>query len=399
MVVLVLTTLGTAFLYRGANESWLAYRVTSSSAALWAAEAGLQKARWEYNYNNCAGMTHLDGNTGCNGDKTLAGTLAGYGDYDVTLDSTNTNIGSTASIPSRTAAKNIQRKVVGVLGKPSIFGFGMFAQGKVTVSNNALVDAYNSTAGAYGGANVDHVNGSVGSNGTTAGVVEIDNNADVWGNVSTGPGGSVTNTGHVAGSVTNTNSIALPAVVVPGSLSGLASGGALSVGNNNAYTFNAGDYKYSSINLGNKSTVTVNGAVRLYLTGDASHTGIDTGSGQVKFDITAGSSLIIYTDGTLTFNNNATVIVASQKPKDLQIYSTYTGPSGLTLENNSSTYAAIYGPQTDVNVSNNAGLYGAVVGKTTLLNNNGDVHYDTALATMANPFEGSIISNWQDVAL
>ena len=165
-------------------------------------------------------MTNATGYSGCNGPKTLAGTLAGYGDYDVTLDATNTIIRSVGSIPSRTDAKMIQRKVQGTLGRPAIFGYGMFSQGQLVLRKNSVVDAYDSTVGPYGGANIDHVHGNVGSDGTTPGIIEVDQNATVWGNVSTGPGGTVTDNGCIEGSITSADSIALPAVVVPGTLTG-----------------------------------------------------------------------------------------------------------------------------------------------------------------------------------
>ncbi len=396
LVIFVLIATCTAFLLRYANESWLTFRVANSTAALWAAEAGLQKVMWEYNRNNCNNMSHADANVQCNGDKTIAGTLTGYGDYDATLDSANQLIQSVGSIPSRTAFNRIQRRVKATLAKPPIFSFGMFAQGKVTLKQNSVIDAYNSTLGAYGGINVDHTNGNVGTNGATAGIVEIDNNADVWGNVSTGPGGTVTENGTVHGTISSTNSVPLPAVVVPSSLTSLASGGTLNVSNNGSQTINGGDYKYTNITLGNNSTLSINGNVRLYLTGNASQVSLNTGTAHVNLNIADGATLQIYSNGTLTFDNNTTINTASHKPSNLQIYSTYTGDNGISISNNSATYAAVYAPQTDIAITNNAGFYGAVVGKTATLLNNGDVHYDMALASLANPFETSILSNWQE---
>lgn len=403
LIVFVLLTVSAAFMVRGISENWQAFRVVNSSAALWAAEAGLQQAMWEYNYNSCSGMTRVSGNTGCTGDKTLAGTLQGYGDYDVTLDSTNTQLMVTGSVPSRTSAKKVQRILRATLGRPSIFAFGMFANNKVLLRQNSLVDAYNATT-PYGGINIDHTNGNVGSNGRSAGIVEIDQNATVYGNVSTGPGGSVLNLGTITGSITDTNSIALPSVVVPTTLTSLTSGGTLTVANNGVYTLNGGDHKYSSIVLGNKSTLNIQGTVRLYLTGDATQTSLNTGTGQVKLNfIDASSNLVIYSDGIVIFNNNFSMqldpssAVQTPKPQQLQVFSTYIGTAGVDVSNNGSVFAAIYAPNTDVNVSNNAGFFGAMVGNNASLINNGEVHYDTSLSSLENPFELAIVSNWRDL--
>lgn len=336
----------------------------------------------------CASCTSCGG-----GNKAVAGILTGYGDYDVTLNNANTTIQSIGSIPHRNSTQKIQRKVQATLGKPAIFSNGIFAQGQVNLSNNALVDSYNSNDGPYGGSNI-HSNGNVGSNGTSTGIITISNNAVVNGNVSTGPNGTVTlgNNATISGTTTHNNSVALPAVVVPSTLTALSSSGTLSLSNGASGTINAGDYKYSSISLSNDSFLTINGDVRLYLT--ASDT-LSTGN-NAAITIASGASLTVYTDGVITFANNISINTVSQLPSKFQIYSTYTGSDGVTLNNNGTSYASIYAPQTDVDISNNNQFYGAVVGKTVDLNNNGQIHYDEALATMANPFENAILSNWQE---
>ena len=400
LLILVLSSLSAAILLRSTNENWAAKRVADSSAALWAAEAGVQKVYWEYNYNNCLGMVQAGTSTACiscsscgGGNKAVAGTLTGYGDYDVTFNNASTTIQSVGSIPDRSAAKKVQRKLQTTISKPVTFSNGIFAQGQVTLNNNSYVDAYDSGAGAYGGNNIDKTNGNVGSNGTTPGIVSIDNGTNVWGNVSTGPGGTETGGGNVHGAITHTNSIPLPAVVVPSTLTSLSSLGELA----GTQILNSGNYKYTDLNLGNKDTLTVNGTVRLYLIGDSSHNSIVT-QNNININIAVGASLIVYTDGIINIGNGS-INTGSRLPANFQIYSTYTGAGGVTLGNNDTTYTAIYAPQTDIVISNQnwkSGFYGAVVGKTVKLDNNGDVHYDKALASMANPFQNAIISNWQE---
>src|ERR1035437_9842075 len=100
LLIPVLTTLGAAVILRCANESQAAKHFANSSSALWVADGGIQEVVWQYNHNNCAGMVQAGTSTACtsctcNGaNKSLAGTLTGYGDYDVTLNSTNTSLKS-----------------------------------------------------------------------------------------------------------------------------------------------------------------------------------------------------------------------------------------------------------------------------------------------------------------
>ncbi|MBI3602400.1 MAG: hypothetical protein HY209_05860 [Candidatus Omnitrophica bacterium] len=392
LIILVFAALGAAIVLRSVNEAAAAKRTSDSTGALWVAEAGVQKVYWEYSYNNCGGMVP---STACgSGNKSLAGTLTGYGDYDVTLNNASSPlIQSIGSVPSRSSSRKVQRNVQVTVSRPAIFGNGIFAQGQVTLSKNALVDSYNSSNGNYGGSNILH-NGNVGSDGTTAGIIIIDNNATIEGNVSTGPGGTVTqgNGDTITGTISSTNNITTPSVVVPSALTGLSSSGTLSVGNNGSKTLSDGDYKYTSASLSNGSTLNISGNVRIYLTGANDLT---TGN-NVTLNVNSGATLTVYTDGTLNLSNNITINNISKIPANMQIYSTYTGANGVTLTNNGTTYAGVYAPGTDVEVSNNNGFYGAVVGKTVKLDNNGEVHYDEALTTMANPFAQAIISSWQE---
>ncbi len=401
LVILVLTALGAAILMRGANERKVSMRSANSTSAMWVAEAGLNKVLYEYNTNNCAGMVNETSGVACSsctscgtGNKKVSATLATYGDYDATLDSTNTTAQTTGYVPSRSSASKIQRRIQATIGRPQIFDHGIFAQGQVTLSNNALVDSFDSSVGNYGGANILS-NGNVGTNGTSAGIININNNATVQGNLSTGVGGTVImdNGSTVSGTTTHTNSVALPAVVVPSSLTSLSSGGTYSLGNNATGTLNSGDYKYTKLDLHNNAILNINGNVRLYLTGATAL----TTQNNVNINIASGANLTLYVDGVLSADNNVLFNSASHLPSKFNIYSTYTGSNGVVISNNGTTYAGIYAPQTNITLSNNDAFYGAVVGKTVNLSNNGEVHYDQALATLSNPFENAITSNWQEI--
>src|SRR5690349_1730965 len=90
LLILILSSLSIIILLKSVNESRIAVRTANSTAALWAGEAGINKALWEYNYNSCHGMVQAGTGTACSncsscggGNKTLAATLSGYGDYDV----------------------------------------------------------------------------------------------------------------------------------------------------------------------------------------------------------------------------------------------------------------------------------------------------------------------------
>lgn len=394
-IVVVLSVLGTAFVMRTVTENMVAQKHAASTQAFWLADAGVQMATWQMTSNNCAGFVQCGTATACTsctscagGDKCLAGTLGTNGDYDVTLNNANTLITSTGSYPSRSASNRVRRNVQVAVSNGALFSHAAFAQNSISLSNNVTTDSYDSSVGNYGGANIG-TNGSIGTNGTTAGTVAIGANVTVQGNASTGAGGTVTTGANstISGTTTHTNNVTLSSVTIPSELSGLADSGTIST----TTTLSAGDYKYAAIDLSNNKTLTVDGNVRLYLTGTSAF----SAGNNVTINISAGSSLTVYSDGSINFDNNSVINNVSKKPDKFLIYSAYTGADGVLISNNGSIYSAIYAPETDISVTNNGSFFGAVVGKTVSMSNNASLHYDQALTSILGG-AGYSTSSWQE---
>jgi hypothetical protein len=399
LLVLVLTILSAGILLRSVNENKIANRTSNSAQAFWLAEAGIQKVIWEKNSHNCMGMVRQGTATACSDctcggvTKALAVTVPGAGDIDVTLDSGNTILQSTGSVPSRTSTSQIQRAVQGTLAIQSPFKYAAFAQDQVILTNNTFIDSYNSDNEAYSNLN-SSTNGDIGSNGTGAGAIVIGSNISLGGDVSTGPGGTVTtgNNTDIAGTSDNhNNNVTLPNVVVPPNLTGLASGGTfLITGTSNLPT---GDYKYSAVDMENNATLNITGEVRLYLTGTSA---FSTGN-NVSVNIVSGASLQVFVDGVVSITNNVTLNSAGDLPENLQIYSTYTGANGISISNNGILSAAIYAPKTNISIGNNNDLYGSVIGKTVSVNNNSAIHFDETLPSLVTPVGTIGLTNWQEI--
>ncbi len=390
---------------RSSNEAKLAKRYADSSSTLWLAEAGMQRVKYEKNTNNCTGMVRQDTGVACtdctcgNVTKIYQASFSGLGDIDATLNSTNTTITATGSVPSRSATGKVTRNLQGTFASSGLFNGAVYAKGTIQFSNSAMTNSYNSTTGAY------NVNGNIGSNGhvgtnaTSAGAITMSNSSTINGNASTGTGGTIVqnNSSTVTGTKTYTNNVTLPNVVVPASLTALPLIGHIHNSNGYAQTITTGNYKYTTWTLSNSAVITINGDVTVYLTSGGQAINLDNSS---RIDITNGSSLTIYTDGYFGLSNSSTFNNVAQAPSKLQIYSTYAGTSsGMTLSNNTVMYGAVYMPNAPVTNSNSTELYGAVVAKSVNFSNSTMVHYDEALANLANPFGGtssSTISNWQE---
>lgn len=402
LLVLVLTILAAGILLRSVNESANVRRVATSTEAFWSAEAGVQKSVYDYNYNNCNSFVQQGSSTHCVtcsncgvSNKTLAVSITSSCDYDVTINNSNTIMTSTASCPNRSATNPIKRVVQASMGITSPFAYAAFAKNSVNLSNNTFVDSYISSNGAYSNA-TSLPNGDVGTNGTGAGTIVVNNNATVEGNVSTGSGGTVTvgSGGLITGTTTHNNNVLLPDVSVPSTLTGLVSGGTYSFSNGQTKTLTAGAYKYTNISMGNNATLNITGGiVQIYLTGVSAL----TASNNTVVNIASGSSLQIYVDGVLNINNNVALNVSGNLPKNLQIYSTYSGANGMQINNNSHIYAAVYAPNTDISIGNNGDIFGSLIGKTVVASNNAAVHYDETLKTITTTSGTTGVTNWQEI--
>lgn len=392
ITIFLLTVWGQATLLSSIGESRVAQRHANSTQAFWLADAGVQRAVWEYKNNSCHGFVQQGTATACtdctcaNATKSLATTLSN-GDYDVTLDFNNTIIQSIGSTPSRIASNRIQRKIQINLGGPSLFTSAAFANHSITISNNSTI------------------NGNLGTNGTQNNAISLGNNDTVNGNITTGVGGTVSlgNGAVVNGTITTSaQPVTLPNVVVPSNLTNLSSGGNFNVTSQS--NLGTGNYRYTSINLSNGSILNITGNVRLYL--DSTSNAISSNPG-VTININVGANLIVYVNGKLSVSSNMTINNASTTPGAMQIYSTYSGGTlqnpGVGFSNNGNLYAAVYAPAAYVNINNNSNFYGSVIGNDINLNPGGSTHfssstsYDSALQSVPNPFSPpGTVSNWHE---
>lgn len=398
-VLIVVGLFGVVLNIRSINESRLVQRQAYQTQALWAAESGVQRTYYEIKSNNCTGMKNKANNMSCtscdscgSGDRLLTGTVNG-GEFEVLLTSTLASAVASGYAPSKADPKAL-RNVRFAFGSDPLFSFAAFAKGAMTISNNALVDSYNSDNGAYGGANIGQ-NGDIGTNGTSAGIIIIGNNASIMGDVSTGSGGTVTTGAGVTitGDTSHDNNIEIPSVTVPTTLTSLADGGICSIPGSGTRTLAGGNYRYQSITFANNGELIINGDVEIYLT---AATALNAGNNN-KITINSGAKLVMYVDGVINIWNNVQINNVGKKAADFAIYSTYDGAAGVSIKNNSNAYVTIYSPDTDVDINQNANFYGAIVGGTVNIENNDQVHYDEVLEAVGSPFSEAHVRNWEEI--
>ncbi len=354
-------------------------RATENSVSAEAiAEAGIEEALWEYNY----GDGDFTAGDGWSGTTTKSKTVNAFtnasgntiGSYTTTITAWDTDPKITVTGTVTAAGTNTQATLKSNLDPRAIFSAAVKVQNLITMSGNGVTDSYDSSTGAYGGANIK-LNGDSVTNSNAIPAITLGGNARIKGDAATGTSGTVSLTGNavVSGTTSNAANESFTAVTVPSTLTALSSLGTLSSG-----TLNAGDYKYTDITVTDNDSLTINGAVRLYLT--STGTALDL-SGNAEVIIGPGGSLDLYSEGNVSITGNGTINDGgSQNVSAVEFYGTSTCTS-FVMSGNGVLDGVVYAPAADVNISGNGTLYGGVVGNSFTSSGNGGLHYDEQLAT------------------
>ena len=210
---------------------------------------------------------------------------------------------------------------------PNLYMWKWGAKGTIPVAvvspspSHGTIDTYNSSAGAYGGANI-------------------------------GPAPA-----YVVGAP-------MPTVVVPWSLSSLPNQGNLSY---------AGPKTISSDihcnNLNATGALTISGSINIYCEG------VMALATNASIVLSAGARLSVYVGGGGSDWNHV-VIGDPLNPSRVTMYN--LGTTKFIIHNHADVYAVFVSPNASVEISNHGSLYGYFVGKTVEYDNHGDFHVDGA---------------------
>jgi len=247
------------------------------------------------------------------------------------------------------------------------FNWGIFGDRYVQLNSNVLIDSYNSADGPYSGQNGDF--GNVGSNGD----ITLDANVQTWGDVMTGPTGTLDDSApqvDVSGTLGSNEELeVLDPIVVPS----FPTSGNLNVPSS---TFlGAGDYHFDSVNV--NGTLTVQGPARIVvddmLLQSNAEWVIDATNGPVE----------IYGTGDFDLRSNSTLTTNSQRARDVSIMISSTNigpnPSNISLNSNSDFVGTVYAPNADIVVSSNFEIFGAIKAGSVELASNAQLHFDEDL--------------------
>lgn len=298
--------------------------------------------------------------------------------------------------------------------RAALFAKGMVAKGSIDLSgNNIKSDSFNSsdpnysTDGQYDPTKA-LANGDIATNSGVIDSLDV-GNAEIYGKVSTGPGGTVSlgangavgskewhdanNTGVEPGYKTDDMNVYFPDVKAPWDGSAFEPLGGNVDGVNYTYVLTSGNWELSSLSLSGQQKVLVTGDATLYVRGDVSM------SGQSTIQIQPGASLAMYVGGPSTSMHGNGIANREGNALAFQYYGLPTNTS-IAIGGNASITGVIYAPQAAMTLggggSDTHDIVGSTVTDSVKMNGKFNFHYDESLLTNG-PRRGFVIDSWNEI--
>ena len=322
---------------------------------------------------------------------------------------------------SNYGGQSLSRAVLITLaGNSSLFKFGLLSKSPLSWGGGVFIDSYDSsdpaksTNGQYDStkkqANGNIATLSTSSNAGTLSAVRLANSADVYGTITTGPGGTVTFSGApkmgpvlsgqattVAQGVNNgwiTSALTSPPpdITVPSALAAASNIGTISLHNSGTMTINSGDFQVNDLSVIGNSSLKINGTVRLYVLGNV------TTANSGTINIASGSSLTVYVAGPTINISGAGIVNGGQRSQNNQWFGLSTMNTG-TIANSGVFNGTFYAPSASVTISGAGSLTGALVASNIVLAGSGAIHFDESLKNGAGGGAGGSYQaiSWQEL--
>jgi hypothetical protein len=234
-------------------------------------------------------------------------------------------------------------------------------------------------------------------------------NADIYGHVSTGPGGSVSvgNNGAVGDEAWHTGgytgiqpgyssddmNVDFPDVEAPFNGGAYTPGPGVHEGLTYTYKLDSLNYQLSTLSMNSTKKMIVTGDAVLYITGNISL------SGQAQIEIAPGGSLKLYVAGASASLGGNGVINHTGNAANFFYYGLPSNTS-LSMSGNGEFVGVIYAPYADFHLSGagsgDSDFIGASITKTVTMNGHFKFHYDENLRRIG-PNRGSIVRSWDEM--
>ncbi len=359
----MLTLIGIMAIQNSNTDVDLAFNRSHSDKAFYVAEAGAKRAFVELNQDNLW-RTGYD---------TVA--FSG-GTYDVTLRDSSTDAALIDTVVIRSIG--VLDQAVSILELTTVpgdanrlFPHAMFAKSGIVIDRDACTDSYNSDSGSYADTRLDSL-GSVGSNGTILTSKDVTFGGDV--SVAT-PGGLTFGVNNVVNGDTTSTADSVDVDIIPDTeydwaLANNTAPGGLSGSN---YNFDSGT---KALVAGSYANITLTSGVYFF-------SSISLGQGSTV-SLAPGATVTIYVTGDIVLKQ-ASSINSSGRPIDLLIYSK---GSRLQFDQGNTFNGAFYGPDAHIQYDQTTQVFGALLGNTIKLDKAACFHFDRDLLNLTRGTTG-----------
>jgi hypothetical protein len=394
--IVALTTAG--YLSLAKSRALIRARSTAWNAALPVAEAGVEE-----------GFTHLQKDAKdlkANGWKgraigsqpvyTKSRTFPDGSYFSVTLYTLLPNrplIYSSGFVPAPLSAGYLSRTVrVEAMQRPT-FTSAIAATDTIRFTGGSSTDSFNSsntngsTGGKYDPAKRG-ANGRVVTNSGAQPAIDV-GTGHVYGQLATGPGGTVSvngsgavgdlawqasHTGIQPGYVANDMNVAYPDAALPSAFVGLPPVGGTVKGTNYSYVLSSGNYQLTTLTLTSGQAILVNGNAVLYVSGNISVSGDNA-----CIYLAPGATLDLYAGGALTDISGGGVVNGAGNAANFSYYG-LTNNTSLKYTGGAAFVGTVYAPRAVLAMGGSADLYGACIVKSVAATGGAAFHYDEVLA-------------------
>lgn len=377
VLMLILSLAGLAVLGLSVQARLHTIRAGREQAAQTAADAGLAHALHLMNRDLQSSPSNFTVSTPDSGMRDLDGTDA---QYRFTVSGTWT---SGLYLDATGTCGECVHQVHAAIRPRGLFEYAVFGKQGMELKNGTDISAINLvTQGPPLLA---------GTNSTRYGAIDLKSGVTINGDVAIGPNGipemvvgaksGVTITGRVFALAAPQD---LPLLSPPADL--LAAPSMKKIDSTQTLSING---KCSEINLGNKEVLTIQGDLKLLVTGDV------TLGNAAEIRIEPGGSLTMYLNGDLITKNGGSLNNLTQNAKALTIYG-LEGCKQIELKNSGTLYAAVYAPNADVISHNSATIVGSIIANSFTQKNSATFIYDAALREVQSTDVGVklIVSRW-----
>jgi hypothetical protein len=403
-----------SYLQLTSRQNVAATRSQYWNMAIPVAEAGVEEALTHLHHNGPSNLTLNGWALGAGGySKTRHLDADSYYEVEITT-AANPQVLSKGYIRQPLSTQFLKPRIVQVSTKrDGVFTKGLVAKGSINLNGqNVRSDSFESTdplfstGGKYDPAKFrDH--GDVASNASINGILN-QGNSDIYGHVSTGPGGSVAvgangsagskawvdggNTGIQAGWFSDDMNVTFPEMSLPFVGGAFAPASGSLTGTNYTYVLGSGNYEMAALTMSGENVMIVTGDAVLLVTSSLSL------SGRSQILLAPGATLSVYMSGSsASLGGNG--IVNSGNALDFSYYGLPSNTS-LSLVGNSAFTGTIYAPSAAFSLGGGGNsvsdFSGASVTSTVVMNGHFSFHYDENLGRNG-PRRGYIVTNWIEI--